>query len=666
MFDSLLIANRGEIAVRIARTARRLGIRTIAVYSEADRHARHVAAADEAVLIGRASARDSYLNIERIVAAAKRTGARAVHPGYGFLSERAEFAEACAAAGLVFVGPPPTAIRAMGSKSAAKEILSTAGVPLVPGYHGEDQDDAILERAAAEIGYPVLVKASAGGGGRGMRVVEDEAGLPAAIAAARREAMAAFGDDRLLIEKYLDRPRHVEVQVFADSHGSAVHLFERDCSIQRRHQKVVEEAPAPGLASETRQRMGDAAVAAAQAIGYEGAGTVEFLLDRSGAFYFIEMNTRLQVEHPVTEMITGFDLVEWQLRVAAGEPLPRRQHEIAIDGHAIEVRLYAEDPARGFLPQTGHLRHLRMPAEGPHVRIDTGVGEGDTISVHYDPMIFKLIVWDRDRRAAIRRLERALGEVQIVGLATNLPFLAAIASHPAFGEADLGTDFIERFREDLFPTPKPLTDEFLALATLHVLESRAAKAARAAAASNDPHSPWSQVGGWRLNGSEEEILRFRDGEGLLEVGVLREGIGYRLRLPGGSIEAAAELDADGTLVADVDGLRSTATVVPEGEGVLLITRSGVRHVALHDSAAAALDQDSHSGLLTAPMPGKIVRVLVSEGDSVERGAPLIVLEAMKMEHTIAAPAAGIVEKVPYVVGDMVDEGTELIVLAAGS
>ena len=431
MFRTILIANRGEIAVRIMRTARRMGIRTVAVFSEADRDALHVELADVAYPIGPAPARDSYLRIDRIIEAAHRSGAEAIHPGYGFLSENADFAEACAIAGLVFIGPPPSAIRAMGSKSAAKTLMERAGVPLVPGYHGQDQDPALLEREAGLIGYPLLVKASAGGGGKGMRVVEQPSGFAEGLAAAQGEARASFGDDRVLIERYLTRPRHIEVQVFADRFGNVVHLFERDCSIQRRHQKVVEEAPAPGMTVERRAAMGRAACEAARAVAYEGAGTVEFIVEGE-QFFFMEMNTRLQVEHPVTEMITGQDLVEWQFRVADGEPLPLRQDQLSIAGHAIEVRVYAEDPGRDDRPSTGLLRHLRAPLENPHVRVDTGVRQGDAITVHYDPMIAKLIVWDRDRTAAALRLAASLRQYEVVGVATNLGLLRGVAAHPDF------------------------------------------------------------------------------------------------------------------------------------------------------------------------------------------------------------------------------------------
>ena len=663
MFERLLIANRGEIACRIMRTARRLGLSTVAVYSDADRDAAHVAAADDAIHIGPAPARDSYLDIGAILNAARRSGAQAVHPGYGFLSENAEFAEACRTEGIVFVGPSPEAIRAMGSKSAGKDILRGAGVPLVPGYHGEDQDLATLRRAAEEIGWPVLVKASAGGGGRGMRVVEAPDAFDAAVAGAKRESKAAFGDDRLLIEKYLDRPRHVEMQVFGDNHGNVVHLFERDCSIQRRHQKVIEEAPAPHFPEATRRSMAEAAVAAARAIGYSGAGTIEFLLDRSGSFYFIEMNTRLQVEHPVTELITGFDLVEWQLRVAAGDPLPIRQEDIRATGHAVEVRLYAEDPARNFLPQTGRLRHLRFPADGPHVRVDSGVREGDAISIYYDPMIAKLIVWDRDRLSAIRRLRRALAETEIAGPVTNRAFLAEIAAHPAFAAGEVDTGFIDRHAADLVPPPEAPSETVLALGTAFLLEERRREAETAAHRSHDPWSPWHNLNGWRLNGTGEDLVRFRAGDSSIEVAVGYRAGGYRLRFPTGlELELRAELGQEAELTVELEGRRMAASIVRDKDELIVLADGKAHRLALFDPGAAAAAQDSSGGHLSAPMPGKIVRVLVSEGQTVKRGTALIVLEAMKMEHTIAAPADGIVERIAFGVGDQVQEGVELVVL----
>ncbi|HYE01516.1 MAG TPA: acetyl/propionyl/methylcrotonyl-CoA carboxylase subunit alpha [Alphaproteobacteria bacterium] len=671
MFQKLLIANRGEIACRVIRTARRLGIRTVAVYSDADAGAMHVAMADEAVHIGPAPARESYLRMDAILEACRRTGAEAVHPGYGFLSENAAFADACAAAGVVFVGPPASAIRAMGGKSEAKALMEKAAVPLVPGYHGEDQDPALLAREAQRIGFPVLIKASAGGGGKGMKVATSAEEFEAQLASAKREAASSFGDDRVLIERYLGRPRHVEIQVFADGHGDCVYLFERDCSIQRRHQKVVEEAPAPNLDPDIRRRMGEAAVAAAKAIGYVGAGTVEFLLDPvetggDGSFYFMEMNTRLQVEHPVTEYITGQDLVEWQLRVAAGGRLPLTQDQLAINGHAIEVRLYAEDPAKGFLPQTGTLSHLRFPEAGPHVRVDTGVRSGDAISIHYDPMIAKLIVWDEDRPAAVRRLRAALAGTEIGGLNANVGFLAAIAGHPAFMAADLDTRFIARFEGDLLPAAKPVPDEALALAALGVLLDRAAQARRQAESSLDPWSPWSRADGWRLNDEAHGTLTFREpardeaepAERAVRLTYKRDG--YHFHLDGGELVARGTLAADGTLTAELGSLRTSARWVRTGSEVALFHAGTTWRLTLVEPLAAGVADTGSAGRLTAPMPGKVIAVLTEAGAKVEKGQPLVVLEAMKMEHTIKAPAAGTVAAVKYGVGEQVPEGAELI------
>ena len=664
MFDSILIANRGEIACRVIETARRMGLRTIAVHSAADAYARHVEMADEAYLIGPAAARESYLNIARIVEAVLDSGAGAVHPGYGFLSENAAFAEAVAETGAVFVGPPPAAIRAMGSKSAAKALMAEAGVPVVPGYHGEDQDPARLAKEAEAIGYPVLIKAVAGGGGRGMRAVGSPEDFASALESARREAEGAFGDGNVLLERYVQRPRHIEVQVFADSQGNAVHLFERDCSVQRRHQKVIEEAPAPGMTAERRAAMGAAAVAAARAIGYEGAGTVEFLADEAGEFWFMEMNTRLQVEHPVTEMITAEDLVEWQLRVAAGEALPMAQDELDIHGHAIEVRLYAEDPARGFMPATGRLEHLRFPAESLHVRVDTGVGEGDEVSMHYDPMIAKLIVWDETRSLALRRLRQALAETQVVGVTTNAAFLLAIAGHHAFASGHFDTGFIDRHMIELLPEPGAVSDRALAIASIHVLLAQAEQAAETATTSGDPNSPWHRTDGWRLNDEGRQVLRFEAGAGeetSVAVHYGRDGV-WRLDLPGETVAARGERQADGDLVAQLDGARIEATVVEHG-GALIVMAGGRSHaLILHDPIAAAEALDTPAGSLTAPLPGKILQVLVAEGDAVEAGQALMVLEAMKMEHTITAPAAGTVAALRFAPGDQVEEGTELLVI----
>jgi 3-methylcrotonyl-CoA carboxylase alpha subunit len=664
MFDKILIANRGEIACRVARTARRMGIRTVAVYSDADADALHVVSCDEAYRLGPPPPRESYLNGEAIIAIARRTGAQAVHPGYGFLSENEDFAAACAAAGLVFIGPPPAAIAAMGSKSAAKRIMGDAGVPLVPGYHGEDQDPALLAREAAAIGYPVLIKATAGGGGKGMKIVGEPADFAAALASARREAAAGFGDDRVLVERYLAAPRHIEIQVFGDAHGEAVYLFERDCSVQRRHQKVLEEAPAPGMTAARRRAMGEAAVAAAKAIGYVGAGTVEFIAEQDGTFYFMEMNTRLQVEHPVTEMITGLDLVEWQLRIAAGEPLPRKQDELAIRGHAIEARIYAEDPDRGFLPSIGRLVHLRAPATGPKVRVDTGVRGGDEISPYYDPMIAKLVVHGEDRPAALRRLAAALAGYEIVGVATNVEFLQRVVAHDAFATARLDTGLIARHHDALFPPPPPLPADALLAAALGEVTALVDERAGGAGQSGDPHSPWNAVDPWWPNSDAHAIaLTFADGETRHDVALRRDGAGWRVALPARSV-AATVTRRDGRLAIIVDGAEFAATVVRAGEERHVFCDGAHRRLRLVDRLAHAGDDELHGGRLTAPMSGAVVAVLVKAGDRVEKGAQLIVLEAMKMEQTITAPAPGVVTAVNFRVGDRVQEGADLVDLEA--
>jgi 3-methylcrotonyl-CoA carboxylase alpha subunit len=666
MFSKILIANRGEIACRIVRTARRMGIATVAVYSDGDRDAMHVAAADEAYHIGPSPARESYLKVEAIIAAAKRAGAQAIHPGYGFLSENAVFAEACAAAGIVFIGPPPSAIRAMGGKSEAKALMQEAGIPLVPGYHGEDQSPDLLAREAERIGYPVLIKASAGGGGKGMKVAARPGEFASQLASAKRESASSFGDDRVLIEKYLEHPRHVEIQVFADSHRHCVYLFERDCSIQRRHQKVIEEAPAPDFSADMRECMGRAAVDAARAIGYVGAGTIEFLYDAAaGQFYFMEMNTRLQVEHPVTEMITGLDLVEWQFRVAAGERLLLAQEDLAIKGHAIEARLYAEDPDRGFLPQTGRLMHLAFPT-GENVRVDTGVRAGDSISIHYDPMLAKLIVWGADRDAAIRRFQSALAETQVAGFKTNVGFLARLAGHPAFKTADLDTRFIERHEADLLAAPQPPSDRVFALATLGLLLKRAEEARQAALASADPWSPWAFRNGWRLNDEARSEVRLRDlsitgeSEKLMEV-IYRRGGGWKISVAGGSaFEAQGELAADGKLSGIIGDEKASVVWVRSGNEVNLFTRDGVRRFAIVDHLHAADDAEIPGGRLVAPMPGRVISLLVEPGAHVEANEPVIVLEAMKMEHTLRAPSRGTVAAFRFAAGEQVDEGAELV------
>jgi len=662
MFDKILIANRGEIACRVARTARRMGIATVAVYSEADAGAMHVGLCDEAYLIGPAAARESYLLSGRIMEAAQLSGAQAIHPGYGFLSENADFARACAAEGVVFIGPPADAIVAMGSKSEAKTLMASAGVPLVPGYHGEDQTAETLLRAAEEVGYPLLIKASAGGGGKGMRVVGSAGEFEQALASVRREASASFGDEKVLLERYLVSPRHVELQIFTDSQGNAVHLFERDCSIQRRHQKVLEESPAPGMTPELRTRMGEAAVNAATAIGYVGAGTVEFLLDPEGAFYFMEMNTRLQVEHPVTEMISGQDLVEWQLRVAFGEPLPLSQEALRISGHAIEARVYAETPARDFLPATGILRYLKVPAQGPHVRVDTGVVQGDEVSVHYDPMIAKLIVWDRDRDSALRRLRAALAEYRIVGVSTNLEFLSTLCALPAYADALLDTGFIDKHESSLFPAATELPDEVMALACLEELLQEKSLAKGTQAASKDPWSPWGLGTGWRMNKGSFQTLHFivAGEERALTVHYRQDA--FLIELPGGKRRVSGELLGNGDLLADIEGRRLKAAVVRHGRELTILHDGKSWQMIRHDPRLDAMEGEGEGGGLVAPMPGSVVAVHVAPGDQVREGDKLIVVEAMKMEHTITAPQAGTVKEIHFDVGDQVEEGDELLSL----
>jgi 3-methylcrotonyl-CoA carboxylase alpha subunit len=655
-FATLLIANRGEIACRVIRTAQRMGLRTVAVFSDADADAMHVAMADAAVRIGPAPARGSYLSIPALIDAARATGAEAVHPGYGFLSENAEFAEACAAAGLIFVGPPPAAIRAMGSKAAAKALMERAGVPLVPGYHGDDQSDATLRQAASRIGFPILVKASAGGGGKGMKIAADVAALDEALALARGEAGSAFGDDRLLLERYLTKPRHIEIQVFADAHGNVVHLFERDCSIQRRHQKVVEEAPAPGMTAERRAAMGKAACDAARAIGYVGAGTVEFISE-DDAFHFMEMNTRLQVEHPVTEAITGADLVEWQLRVAAGEPLPLRQDQLRITGHAIEVRLYAEDPTRDFAPSVGTLHHLALPAEFPGLRVDAGVRTGDAIPIHYDPMIAKLIAYGDDREEARRRLLRALMASEVAGLRTNLPLLRAIVAHPAFAEAELDTGFIARHAEALLAPPQAAPRAALAAAVLCLLRDEPVTD------HGDPHGPWGLANAWRLNGEGWQDFTLQDAEAPV---VIRAhlGAGITLDLPGGAGHIEGVRWAGDALGFRLDGGAIRARVVRDGDALSVIL-DGAAHELRHlDPRAPSGEAESAGGRVVAPMPGRVLQILVAPGDSVARGAVLLVMEAMKVQMRIIAPAEGIVGAIRCAVGDLVDDGAELVTLEA--
>jgi 3-methylcrotonyl-CoA carboxylase alpha subunit len=677
MFRKILIANRGEIACRVITTARRMGIRTVAVYSDADAGSRHVAMADEAVRLGPAPARDSYLRGDLILLAARETGAQAIHPGYGFLSENESFAQACTDAGIVFIGPPPFAIHAMGSKSEAKTLMERAKVPLVPGYHGAKQERAFLHAQADAIGYPVLIKASAGGGGKGMRVVASTAEFDAALESCQREAKASFGDDRVLIEKYVERPRHIEIQVFADGFGDAVYLFERDCSVQRRHQKVIEEAPAPGMTPDRRRAMGEAAVAAAKAVGYVGAGTVEFIADPHGHFFFMEMNTRLQVEHPVTEMITGHDLVEWQLRVAAGERLtallPLLQDSLQISGHAIEARVYAENPDKGFLPAIGRLGHYATPAhiafarnadgEPFHrpaaVRIDSGVRSGDEITPFYDPMIAKLIVWGGDREQAIARMQEALGDMHIVGVASNVDFLSRLFANPSFVRGELDTGLIERERDRLFAHDahdERVGNELLAFACARVIADDAR---------GETADPWSSTHGWRLNTTYTRTLTFKSERGVHDVELEYARGGHRFRHAGADA-ALALAHVDGTRLAIAFGGRSlTADVVRQGDELHVFARGRHRVLTLVDIIAQSGEHDAGGGRLTAPMPGKVIAVSVQPGARVARGTPLLVMEAMKMEHTIVAPGDGVVAEVLYAIGDQVAEGAELVRFEAG-
>ncbi|AJQ85813.1 acetyl/propionyl/methylcrotonyl-CoA carboxylase subunit alpha [Xanthomonas oryzae] len=660
-FDKILIANRGEIACRVIATCRTLGIATVAVYSDADRNARHVRLADEAVHIGASPAQQSYLRGEAVLEAARATGAQAIHPGYGFLSENATFAEACAHAGIVFIGPPAAAIRAMGDKSAAKALMQRAGVPLTPGYHGDEQAPAFLRAQADAIGYPVLIKASAGGGGKGMRRVDASAAFEDALASCQREAQSAFGNAHVLVEKYVERPRHIEIQVFGDTHGEVVHLFERDCSVQRRHQKVLEEAPAPGMSEARRAAMGKAAVDAAQAVGYVGAGTVEFIAGPDGDFYFMEMNTRLQVEHPVTELITGTDLVEWQLRVAAGARLPRRQHELRIHGHALEARLYAEDAERGFLPSTGTLRQLQLPVASAHVRIDAGVEQGDTISPYYDPMIAKLIVWETDRPAALARMRAALAQFHAVGVTTNSAFLSRLIATAAFASANLDTALIEREHAVLFPQARSPNTSWWCLAAVLIAETLPAAVADPA----DPHSPWQQNDGWRIGARAVQHV-------ILEANGERRQLDVRPDADGWQVTNADQTHTlryhrhDTGLRVEMDGRQWRVQVLRDGSLLTLIDAAQRATFHYHDALMEADQPAQDAGGLTAPMPGRIVSLAATVGQPVTRGQALVVLEAMKMEHTLHAPSDGTVQAYLVAEGDLVADGAALVEFVSAS
>ncbi len=646
MFGKILIANRGEIACRVIRTCRQLAIRTVAVHSAVDAHALHVELADEAWSLGGPRPADSYLRGDRILEIAKACGAEAIHPGYGFLSENAAFARSVEAAGLVFIGPTPEAIEKMGLKDRAKAILEKAGVPVVPGYHGENQDDAFLRAQADRLGYPLLVKAVAGGGGKGMRLVAEAAGFEAQLAAARREARNAFGDDRVLLERFVQGPHHIEFQVFGDTHGHFVHLFERECSIQRRHQKVLEETPSPFLDDDLRGRMGKAAVACARAIGYRGAGTVEFIVGADRQFYFMEMNTRLQVEHPVTEMITGEDLVEWQLRVAAGEPLPLLQDEILTGGHAIEVRLCAENPANGFLPETGRIAVLRVPEAAPDVRLDTGVREGDEVSVFYDSMIGKLIAWGSDRAEAARRLREALSRTEILGVRTNLAFLERLVAHPAFLAGQTDTAFIEAHREGLLPAPGEAPLEALVAAAARVYQDERARF--------PAETAWGEASGWRLNQPALRTMEFRGEDGRAVV--------LQARLEGRSALVSVGERTHRVTLGPGDGERLQlglddetyfARVVRDGARLSVATPAGRHELQLVDPFHYEPADALPDARLTALMPGRVVKVLARAGEAVAKGQALMVLEAMKMEHTLVSPREGVIERVAFAEGELV-------------
>ena len=651
-FRTLLIANRGEIACRVIRTAKAMGLRTVAVYSEADRDAMHVAMADEAVLLGPARARDSYLNIDRVIAAARQSGAEAVHPGYGFLSESAEFAQACADAGLIFVGPTADMIRAMGSKSGSKMLMEKAGVPLVPGYHGEAQDEATLAKSADKIGFPVLVKASAGGGGRGMRIVRSAGELAAAIVSAKREAKAAFGDDRMLIEKFVQNPRHIEVQIIGDSHGNLLSLFERECTLQRRHQKVIEEAPSPTLNARQRETVCAAARKAAAAVNYVGAGTIEFVSDGKDVF-FIEMNTRLQVEHPVTELITGIDLVEWQLRVAFGEKLPLMQDEIKLNGHAIEARVYAENPHKNFMPSVGKIRTWRMPEPSNGLRIDAGYREGDAVSPHYDAMLAKVIAWAPNRDAAIERLNRGLEESDVRGIVSNIPFLAALVTHPAVRANAIDTGFIERELKNLTPPSAAPGDLELCAAVAAILGEEA-KAARAEA-----HSPW-RTAGWMPVGRRRRVFTFRHAPEAAQEICLHYGSGpAALSIGEREFTFASSPREDGGFDLTLNGMKSHVVAVIEGHELYLRTRNGRFDLHWVDPFGGDDEEQVGEDKIVAPLPGTVVALLAEVGARLEKGAPILTLEVMKMEQTLRAPFAGVLKALKCKVGDIVQEGVEL-------
>ncbi|KAI9499591.1 carbamoyl-phosphate synthase L chain, ATP binding domain-containing protein [Zychaea mexicana] len=677
LFEKILIANRGEIACRVMRTAKELGIKTVAVYSEADVNAQHVKMADESFLIGPPPSAQSYLSIDKILNVARMTGAQAIHPGYGFLSENAEFADRVKTEKLAFIGPSGDAMRSMGSKSESKYIMEDAGVPVVPGYHGENQDVQFLKEQAEKIGYPVLIKAVKGGGGKGMRIVRSASEFEEMLESSKRESIKSFGDDKVLVEKYLERPRHVEVQVFADKHDNCVHLFERDCSVQRRHQKVIEEAPGPGLTEEIRAHLGAKAVAAARAVGYENAGTVEFIMDNvDKQFYFMEMNTRLQVEHPVTEMVTNTDLVHWQLEVAAGNRLPMLQEELKLRGHAFEARIYAENPSNHFLPDTGTLFSVRTPQPSADLRVETGFIEGDQISVHYDPMIAKLVVRGEDRNDALRRFRRALEQYQIVGLETNIGFVKRVAEHPEFIKGEVETGFIPDYEKDLLKPPAAPSAETLATAANAI---RLSEIAQTQANAKDPYNPWSTLHQtFRLNMRDTRTVTFVDSKDSdkqykVEITTQDKGDAVDIKVVSaddGSVlktytDVQAQYNEQGELVSSIDSKQVKSNVVMDGDEVTVFDEYGRTEVRLATPPyviASAKGADS-TGSIKTPMPCKISQVLVTPGQKIEKGTTLVVLEAMKMEHVIKAPMTGTISEVLYSVGDLVDENKSLVTFA---
>ncbi|XP_029563223.1 methylcrotonoyl-CoA carboxylase subunit alpha, mitochondrial isoform X2 [Salmo trutta] len=662
--EKVLIANRGEIACRVMRTAKKMGVRSVAVYSDADRHSMHVAMADEAYNIGPAASQQSYLSMEKVLEVAKRSGSHAVHPGYGFLSENTEFSEACKQEGIIFIGPPSSAIRDMGIKSTSKYIMSAAGVPIIEGYHGEDQSDEKLQAEAVRIGYPVMIKAVRGGGGKGMRIAHTAEDFHEQLESARREARKSFNDDVMLVEKFVEDPRHVEVQVFGDQHGNAVYLFERDCSVQRRHQKIIEEAPGPGISEEVRRKLGEAAVRAAKAVNYVGAGTVEFIMDAQHNFFFMEMNTRLQVEHPVTEMITGTDLVEWQLRVAAGERLPLLQEEIELMGHSFEARIYAEDPNNDFLPGAGPLLHLSTPLADECTRIETGVREGDEVSAHYDPMIAKLVVWGEDRSAALRKLRYCLRQYNIVGLNTNIDFLLSLSGHPEFEAGNVTTSFIPQHYEQLFPKPSPPSRATLCQAALGLLLRERASTRTFRDQSDDPFSPFASSNGRRVNILYSRNMTLQLGETKVELTVTYNPDGtYSMEIGGEVFHVSGEVETEGQtsfLHCSVNGVKSRPKLVILDNAVHLFSMEGSAEVSVPvPKFLAGVSTGAQRGAV-APMTGTIEKVLVKAGDTVQMGDSLMVMNAMKMEHTIRAPKAGVIKKVFFKEGSQANRHAALV------